>query len=528
MMEPDSTERADGGAHAACDRCTPRFDALERRTVRQKLARQAAENLLEEKSLALFQANQRLEQLNDVLESRVLERTQELEAERERAVELSRQDHLTKLANRAVLAEEMGNLAASNRAFTLVLMDLDGFKQINDTHGHAAGDTVLCAVASRLRDTVPDPALVARLGGDEFAVLLPDTKGFSDAESLMERLLSAIGAPIRSGESTLICGASIGCANFPDQADSVQDLQIHADLALYQAKTSNGSKAVLFFPELAQLHRERKILARDLHRALDDRSLTTFYQPIIAYGDRREVSCEVLLRWNHPDRGWISPVDIISIGEETGQVGHITRFVISHAFEELAPLLRSGALNTMTINLIDRDLRDDDLTRFILDQSVIHGVAPKRVKFEITEHSVVTDAQAARETMTNLEDHGFSFAIDDFGTGYSNLRTLHQLPFRVLKIDRGFISSLFSDKDSRTIVKAMIDLAHGLRLRVVAEGIETLQESETLRAMGCDYGQGYLFGRAQPLAQFNTFLSGYQRSYGTLLADTPDLYKLTG
>lgn len=357
---------------------------------------------------------------------------------------------------------------------------------------------------------------MARLGGDEFAVLLPDLKGFDAAQGLMERLLSAIGAPIRFAESSLICGSSIGSASFPDQADTVRDLQIHADLALYQAKSDFGPKAVLFFPELARIHHERKMLARDLGQALNDRSLATFYQPIITYAHRSEVACEVLLRWHHPDKGWISPTEIVSIGEQTGQAGRLTRFVIQQSFEELSPLMQTDVLRTVTINLTARDLRDESLADFILEQCAFCKISPQRVKFEITEHSLVTDTEAARERMTMLVDHGFSFAIDDFGTGYSNLETLHRLPFRVMKIDRSFVSGLFSDADSRTIVKAMIDLAHALRLRVVAEGVETLQESETLRAMGCDYGQGYLFGRPQPLDAFLAFVSGYQGSEPTL------------
>lgn len=481
------------------------LQALERRARRERAARLVAEELLEKKSLELFEANRRLASLNETLESRVKERTRMLERERRRALDLAEKDHLTRLANRHSYTETFRKAVAEagegGRAFALILVDLDGFKQLNDTYGHAAGDAMLKTAANRIRDIVRTSDLVARLGGDEFAIIAFDVTDESTLVHFTERLLDAVQSPITYGKRQIRCGASLGTAFCPEHAANPQELQRFADLALYQAKASGRGIAVTFDPQLAEAHFMRATMGEELKTALARRDVEIFFQPVLDLTDQSLSGLEALVRWNHESRGWISPLDILAIAEEQGQLSTLTRYIIRETLTQVRDVIARRVIDWVSINLTDHDLRDCPLIDFIIDTLEETDVAPHHVKFEITEHTVISDAENACRVISLLSERGAHFAIDDFGTGYSNLLTLNRLPFHTLKIDQTFIADIAGDVEAETIVKAMIDLGHALNLSVVAEGIETPQQLALLQMLGCNFGQGYLFGRPQPLDQ---------------------------
>lgn len=482
-----------------------RLRRLERRAQRDRLARLSAEDLLEQKSLEVFEANRRLAALNEELESRVSERTEELERERQRAVLMAERDYLTQVANRHLfdrrIDQAVADATASDKGFALVLIDLDGFKGINDTYGHAAGDAVLKAVADRIRRTVGEDDLVARLGGDEFAVLLDTGSPATDVDDITLRLLDELHEPIQFGKRQLFCGASIGLAFCPEHSDDSDELQVFADLALYHAKRLGRGASVTFERKMADQFRLRRALGYELEKALDEERIDVFFQPIVDLGSRSLVGFEALLRWYEPERGWIPPMEALSIAKDRSLLGRLTRQVVRKCLKSAAPALRSGRAKWVAFNLADYDLGDRDLPDYILRTCSAVGVDPRQLKVEITEHTVISDTERAGYVMELLNDFGMRFAIDDFGTGYSNLLTLNRLPFQTLKIDRTFVAELFENPESRTIVSAMINLAHALGLNTTAEGVETVQQSETLRALGCDLAQGYLFGGARPMPE---------------------------
>lgn len=482
-----------------------RLRRLERRAQREQLARRSAEDLLEQKSREVFDANRRLALLNEELETRVRERTDELERERQRAMHLAERDYLTQLANRHLfdrrIEQNVEAATASNESFALILIDLDGFKVINDTYGHAAGDAVLKSVADRIRKIVGENDLVARLGGDEFAVLLQTGSPAIDIDDITLRLLDALHEPILFGRRRLVCGASLGLAHCPEHSDDTDELQVFADLALYHAKQLGRGASVTFERRMAEQFRLRRALGAELEKALDEERIDVFFQPIVDLDSRSLVGFEGLLRWFEPERGWIPPMEALSIARDRSLLGRLTRQVVRKCLKSAAPALRSGRAKWVAFNLADYDLGDRDLPDYILRTCSAVGVDPRQLKIEITEHTVISDTDRAGYVMELLNDFGMRFAIDDFGTGYSNLLTLNRLPFQTLKIDRTFVAELFENSESRTIVSAMINLAHALGLNTTAEGVETVQQSETLRALGCDLAQGYLFGGPRPMPE---------------------------
>ena len=477
--------------------------ALKRRVERERAARLAAEELLEKKSQELFEANQRLASLNETLENRVKQRTRLLERERRRALNLAEKDHLTRLANRHCYTETFKKAVAEardgGRPFALILIDLDGFKQLNDTYGHAAGDAMLKATADRIRKLVRTSDLVARLGGDEFAVIAFDVVDDAVLDHFTGRLLDAVQSPVPYGKRQIRCGASLGVAFCPEHAADPQELQRFADLALYQGKASGRGTAVTFEPSLAEAHFMRATMGEELKAALERREVDIFYQPVLALADRSLSGLEALLRWKNENRGWVPPLDILAVAREHGQLPALTRYIIRETLMQVRKVIARGDLGWVSINLTDEDLRDGPLIDFIVDSFQETGVPPNRVKFEITEHTVISDEENACRVITRLSERGARFAIDDFGTGYSNLLTLNRLPFHTLKIDQTFVADIGGNLEAETIVKAMIDLGRALNLSVVAEGIETPIQAALLQLLGCRYGQGYLFGQPQPL-----------------------------
>lgn len=474
-------------------------------------ARRAAEDLLEQKSRELFEVNKKLASLNESLETRVNERTIELDRERRKAVELSERDFLTQLANRQLYAKKISRAVRQSRrdggAFWLVLIDLDGFKFINDTFGHLAGDVVLKTVAVRVKNAVRKDDLVARLGGDEFAIILKNIDCEDEALRIANRIIEDVQVPIKHGKRVMSCGASIGISYCPAHSAESDELQAFADLALYQAKATGRGVAVLFKEAMAIEWRNHVTLGADLDAAILNDDIEVHFQPIVDLKTRHLAGIESLLRWRHPERGWISPLDTLDIARDRNLSVKLTRKIIEMTLAKTSEALSSSDSIWVSINLADWELRNRELPQFILDNCKKFRVNPCQIKIEVTEHAMISDLENTSRMMKLLNKHGIKFAIDDFGTGYSNLLTLKRLPFHTLKIDQTFVSDLFENKDAHTIIKAMVDLAHSLELKVVAEGVETLIQSRTIESLGCDFGQGYLYGRPQPMESLKSLIS---------------------
>lgn len=472
---------------------------LERKVKREKEARHTAEALLEGKSRELFEVNQSLKRLNETLEERIQDRTHALDEERQRALRLAESDYLTGLANRLSFCRRLNQVTKLARkgktSFALLLLDLDDFKKLNDTYGHAAGDAILKIVADRLYDTLGEEDLAARLGGDEFAVILGNVSSTEEVQTFCDRVQEIMAQPFKIGAHHMECYTSIGYALCPDNSGDFDELQVYADLALYEAKDKGRGYSVAFEDEMAAAYRLRLAIGDELENDLASGAISVHLQPIVSIQADRPNGCEALLRWSHRELGLISPMDTLTAASERGVHGELTRRIIERSLVAVADALRNGSLGWISINLAERDLTDKTLPSFILRIIRDLEIQPHQVRFEITERAIVGDPVAARTLLMNLNQYGIRFLIDDFGTGYSNLQLLQQLPFKALKIDVSFISDMTSSSEKLTMIRAMIDLAHALRLYVVAEGVETEEQRSLLQSLGCDYLQGYLSGK---------------------------------
>ena len=419
----------------------------------------------------------------------------------EQARHLAHHDALTGLPNRTFLTEALHRALAralrSGQRIALHLIDLDRFKEINDTLGHPAGDAMLVEVAARMACCVREGDTLARMGGDEFAVLQEGLGDGSEAAAMTQRLLGALAAPIRLAGREITSGASIGVALGPDDGSEVAELIRHADLALHRAKSDGRNLARFYEPAMNLQLRDRLELEQALRAALAAEAFELHYQPKYRLADDALVGVEALIRWRHPERGLVPPDRFIALAEDTGLIVPLGNWVLREACREarrLADLgLRPGRI---AVNLSPEQLRRQDVVAAVEDALRAAGVDAAQLELELTESLLVRDAEHALRVMRDLKALGVSLALDDFGTGYSALAYLQRFPFDTLKIDRGFVAALDEPGGSSLrIVEAVVRLAHGLGLAVVAEGVETAQQRDTLLAMGCDQVQGYLYAR---------------------------------
>ncbi|MGC9268876.1 putative bifunctional diguanylate cyclase/phosphodiesterase [Acidiphilium sp.] len=410
---------------------------------------------------------------------------------RERIAHLARHDSLTDLANRTEFNNTLSQWLSDDRqpGAALLCLDLDQFKAVNDSYGHGMGDSVLRAVAHRIRGAIRDRDVAARLGGDEFSIVLPSDDEF-EATSVAERVIDRVARPYKFDGVTVEIGVSIGIALAPRDGTTAEDLYKNADLALYRAKDSGRGTWRLFDRTMDRHLQDRRGLQRDMKRALRDDQLFVEFQPVIALASSSIVGLEALVRWRHPERGIIPPGDFIEIAERSGLISTVTAFVLAEATALAAKL---PPAITVAVNLSPLHLRE----AWLVDQlhAIIEaaGVTPARIEFEVTESAVLETEGRTIEHLHGLRALGCRIAIDDFGTGYSSLATLRRFPFDRLKIDRSFINDLACNENDAPIVKAIIELSHTLGLRVTAEGIETERHAAVLKSYGCNDGQGYLF-----------------------------------
>jgi diguanylate cyclase (GGDEF)-like protein len=410
---------------------------------------------------------------------------------------LARHDHLTGLANRLELRDSAHTVIVSRRnddKVALLLLDLDEFKEINDTLGHSSGDRLLRDVAARLGRLTSGQELVARVGGDEFALLIPAVPSVEQAQQIAEKVYAALERPFSVDGSLLDVHPSIGVALIPDHAAVFDDLMKCADIAMYEAKRQR-SRIEAFHADHELANRRSAGLASELRRAISGGELRLDYQPKARMCDNSITGVEGLVRWVHPVRGIIPPGDFISLAERSGLMRSLSLAVLEQAVAQVREWLDLGIELSVAINLSTRDLVDVKLVDDVAGCLARHDVPPHLLELEITESVLMADPRRAGTILAKLKEIGVSTGIDDFGTGYSSLGYLRDLPLTSLKIDRSFVQSMQADRPDEVIVRSTIDLAHNLGLAVVGEGIEEPRAWNRLRELGCDYGQGFLLSR---------------------------------
>ncbi|MGQ0648490.1 MAG: putative bifunctional diguanylate cyclase/phosphodiesterase [Gemmatimonadaceae bacterium] len=411
-------------------------------------------------------------------------------------------DGLTGLANRALFRDRaehaLSRSQRGRRDVAVLFLDLDNFKQVNDTLGHAAGDHLLQIVADRLLNATRGCDTVARLGGDEFAVLLENARTEAEASVVAERITNALHSPIdlESG-NTVRVSSSIGIAR-ADVAESVDDLMRNADVAMYAAKAGSRGHYVFFDPSMHTALVDRVMLESDMRRGLEDREFWVAYQPIVDLANREVTGMEALARWRHPFKGLISPAAFIPVAEETGLIMQIGRMVLTEACRQTAEWNQQPGRArplSITVNISGKQLQSAELTRDVRGALEVSGLDPSRLILEITETVIMDNSRGTLERLRELKGLGVRLAIDDFGTGYSSLSYLQQFPVDILKIDRSFTTGLTRGPNEDALARTIIALGDLLTLSTIAEGVEHEGQHERLRDLGCHYGQGYLFGK---------------------------------
>jgi diguanylate cyclase (GGDEF)-like protein len=399
-------------------------------------------------------------------------------------------DGLTQLANRSLFHNRLEHALRSRRPGACVLLlDIDEFKAINDSHGHHAGDELLRAVAERMRNCLREGDTAARLGGDEFALLLDRSGGEADAVAVAKRLLNDFEARIDVAGERIRVHVSIGIAVGQPGTDMPDELLRKADVALYEAKRRGKSQYRVFHRSMSDALRKRRTLAFELERAVSDEELSVVYQPVVSLDDCRPVALEALVRWNHPERGLVPPGEFIAFAEETGAVVDIGAIVLERVVEKAAELQMPIHTNVCAPELTDPGFLDrlDALLEY-------HQVRPELLIFELTERAFVGDDPVPLAVLEALHARGMGVAVDDFGTGYSSLAYLSRLPVDTMKIPKQFIDDVTGSREHHALARAVIELGAALDLKVVAEGIETPEQIDALRAFGCEYGQGFYYG----------------------------------
>jgi diguanylate cyclase (GGDEF)-like protein len=389
----------------------------------------------------------------------------------------------------------------------VLFIDLDDFKTVNDSLGHAAGDELLISVASRLRSCLRPEDVVARLGGDEFAVMVEDSRDAEDAAAAVaRRIMDAFVMPLTVGSESVSVYVSVGIATGAGRDDSAEELIRDADVAMYKAKTAGKNRFQVFHPSMGAAVLERHGLKEELRLAIEREQLRLYFQPIVRLDTGELVAEEALVRWEHPRRGLVAPNDFLPLAEETGLILSVGQYVLEQACQQARAwqLERGtdrldGPEAAVHVNLSAIELRDRQLAARVRETLAVTGVDPRMMVFEVTETLLLEDQAHVSSTIADLRELGVRFALDDFGTGYSSLSYLHTLPLDMLKIAKSFVDGLSRGGREASFVRMIIELARTLGVGVVAEGIETQDQVSALLALGCDLGQGFHLGRPRPV-----------------------------
>ena len=428
-----------------------------------------------------------------------------------RADELARLDPLTGLPNRLLLrerlAEALARLQRNGEACAVLLIDLDRFKPVNDTLGHPIGDALLAKVADRLRSTVRPTDTVARIGGDEFIILQTGIREAADTQALARRLVDLIGRTYMVEGHLLTIGASVGVALAPADGTSADKLLKNADLALYRAKLDGRGTYRFFEPEMDARMQARRRLELDMRQALARREFQLHYQPQMQLESDKLIGCEALIRWKHPERGMISPLDFIPLAEEIGLIVPIGEWVLRQACRDA---MTWPTAMSVAVNVSPAQFKSDRLVETIISALASSGLSAKRLEVEITEGVLLQESEKTLQTLHRLRELGVRVSMDDFGTGYSSLSYLRSFPFDKIKIDRSFVKDLSSKPDGDAIIRAIAGLGKSLGMTTVAEGVETPEQMQRIRDEGCTDVQGYLISRPIPADDLLQFITSYQ------------------
>ncbi len=437
-------------------------------------------------------------------------------------------DTLTGLPNRQSfliqVSEAIRQAKESDTQLSILYFDLDNFKRINDSLGHTTGDALLRGIAKRLEQCVRrDDSVarfgksntnmqVARLGGDEFTVLLRDLQSPDEAETIAERILNMLREPLQFEGQQFVITPSVGIATYPDDGDDIDTLVKNADMAMYSAKALGRNCISMFSGTMSVRSLEKLDLEDSLRKAIANDQLDLHYQPKLCIQTRRVTGVEALLRWTHPDRGPVSPAKFVPVAEESGLILDLSRWVLEAACKQLEAWAGTD-LDRMrvAINLSGKLFREQTVDEDIIEAVDRHGFKRDRLELELTEGTLMSNVEATVQSLARLKDIGMKIAVDDFGTGYSSLSYLKKFPIDALKIDRAFVSELDTGSNDRSICAAIIALAQSLGLKVIAEGVETQEQLQHLRFLGCDEIQGFFFAKPMPGDRVTAFLTEHMQ-----------------
>jgi diguanylate cyclase (GGDEF)-like protein len=462
-------------------------------------------------------AELKIQQLNAELETRVQERTLQLEQSnqelvqeikerkqlQERLLHLALHDPLTNLPNRALFMERLDQAIAFRKAnpqyqFAVLFLDCDRFKVVNDSLGHLVGDELLIAIAKRLQSALREEDTLARLGGDEFAVLVEELPTLDRAQTIADRILNSLTEPFQLSRYEVFINASIGITLGSFYHEKPEYLLRDADTAMYRAKALGKGQYYLFDPAMHDEALNRLQLENDLRRAVERQEFKVYYQPIISLTTGKIYGFEALVRWQHPTRGVISPIDFIPVAEETGLIAQIDLWVLGETVRQLQAWQHQTLINdtvTCSVNLSARHFLQFSFIQHLRELLESTQINPQMIKLEITESAIANQNQATLDILHQIRDCQIELSIDDFGTGYSSLSYLEEFPVNVLKIDRSFINRIDDPEHQGGLVPGIIGIAHTMGMIAIAEGVETPIQLEKLRGLGCDFAQGYLFSK---------------------------------
>lgn len=422
-------------------------------------------------------------------------------------------DPLTGCSNRQMLQDRlkhgMQRALRANQPLAVMVLDLDNFSHVNDTLGHAAGDTIIRQVADRLRGVLRVTDTVGRIGSDEFAVIVEDYLNAANLMHIVKKIVAALSEPFGVGSNSMLLGSSIGIATYPDAGQSADSLLLHASVAVQQAKEQSGCSYHFYDERINRQANTQIEFEAQLREALRSNELELHYQPRVDLRSGKIVGVEGLIRWRHPVRGLLAPGEFIPLAEETGLIIPMGYWVIARACHDLRTLQRRGIALNVAVNMSFRQFLDSRLLATVQRLIQKTGIDPRMLEFELTETAVMQHPEQVQQTMAGMTQLGLRFSLDDFGTGFSSFVHLHSLPINLLKLDRSFVRGIVESPADRKLVSAMVEMGHSLGLEVVAEGVELRAQMEVLRELGCEQIQGFFISPALPFVELCYFVDAY-------------------